>query len=323
MRVTVAICTWNRADLLDQTLGTLRDVRVPEGLEWEVLVVNNNCTDHTDEVVARHAGPLPLRRVFEPAQGHSNARNRAVAEATGDLLLWTDDDVLVGREWLAEMAKAAGDFPGASYFGGAIEPWFGEEPPGWLRANLGLLGGVLVILDHGPEVRRLREGEMVFGASLAFRTEVLRGRLFDPDLGRKGTSLIGYDEVGLTRQLHAEGKYGVWVGTSRLRHYIPSSRMTERFVWDWFVADGRSAVRAGYASFGGRRVGGVPVHLVLGYARQRLRCLRRSAAADRGWLEALRDAAQTRGFVAELRQEHLKRLRGPGRRAVDDAGARA
>src|SRR5262249_56770240 len=58
-RLTVAICTWNRAGLLDQTLGRLRELEIPPGTEWELLVVNNNCTDDTDAVVARHAGSLP------------------------------------------------------------------------------------------------------------------------------------------------------------------------------------------------------------------------------------------------------------------------
>ena len=50
MEITVAICTWNRARLLDETLTHLAELVVPSGLEWELLVINNNCTDHTDEV---------------------------------------------------------------------------------------------------------------------------------------------------------------------------------------------------------------------------------------------------------------------------------
>ena len=60
--ISVAICTWNRAQLLDQTLDHLTRVRIPEGAEWEVLVVNNNCTDNTDRVLEKHFSHLPLRR---------------------------------------------------------------------------------------------------------------------------------------------------------------------------------------------------------------------------------------------------------------------
>src|SRR5262245_10371837 len=65
MKVTVAICTWNRAKLLDQTLTGMRDLRVPTGVEWQLLVVNNNSPDQTDAVIERHSRQLPVRRLFE------------------------------------------------------------------------------------------------------------------------------------------------------------------------------------------------------------------------------------------------------------------
>ena len=89
--LTVAICTWNRADLLDRTLAQLRTLRVPAGLMWELLVVDNNCTDHTRAVLARHAGSLPLVPLREPRQAQarrqvllSRLSGRADADALGD-----------------------------------------------------------------------------------------------------------------------------------------------------------------------------------------------------------------------------------------------
>src|ERR1700676_1787445 len=107
MRITVAICTWNRAKLLDQTLTQMRELRIPVGVEWELLVVNNNCTDDTDAVLGRHAAHLPLQRLFQPRQGKSYAANLAVERSRGALIVWTDDDVLVDPNWLAEYVKAA------------------------------------------------------------------------------------------------------------------------------------------------------------------------------------------------------------------------
>src|SRR5262249_4742997 len=114
MLYSVAICTWNRAALLAQTLGALRRLRVPPGADWELLVVNNNGTDDPDAALPRHGAFLPLRRVFEPRLGHCHARNAAVSAARGDLLLWTDDDVLVDPEWLACYARAADRWPDAA-----------------------------------------------------------------------------------------------------------------------------------------------------------------------------------------------------------------
>ncbi len=130
MNVTVAICTWNRARLLDETLSRFRSVRVPAGLDWELLVVNNRSTDDTDEVLKKYESALPLRRLFEPQQGLSHARNCAIAAAQGELLLWTDDDVLVDADWLGQLVRAANSHPTAAYFGGPIDPWFETDARG-------------------------------------------------------------------------------------------------------------------------------------------------------------------------------------------------
>src|SRR5208283_1040221 len=100
MDISLAICTFNRAESLDRTLAHLDTLRIPEGLEWELLVVNNGCTDHTDEVIARHQKRLPLRRLFEPKRGLSPARNLAIDSARGGFIFWTDDDALPHPDWL-------------------------------------------------------------------------------------------------------------------------------------------------------------------------------------------------------------------------------
>src|SRR5688572_10217281 len=117
MIITVALCTWNRAELLDQTLMGMRKLRIPDGVVWELLVVNNNCTDETDQVIARHIPRLPIRRLLETKQGHSNARNCAVAAAQGELMIWTDDDVLVAPDWLEQYVEAVGKWPNVTVFG--------------------------------------------------------------------------------------------------------------------------------------------------------------------------------------------------------------
>jgi glucosyl-dolichyl phosphate glucuronosyltransferase len=66
MFVSVAVCTWNRASLLDRTLQQMRRLQIPAGVGWELLVVNNRCTDETDAVLAAHGNVLPIRRLYEP-----------------------------------------------------------------------------------------------------------------------------------------------------------------------------------------------------------------------------------------------------------------
>src|SRR5262252_3228871 len=86
LSVTVAICTWNRSQSLQHTLEGFAQIAVPSETDWELLVVNNNCTDRTDEVIGAFEGHLPVRRVLERRAGLSHARNRAVTEASGDYI---------------------------------------------------------------------------------------------------------------------------------------------------------------------------------------------------------------------------------------------
>ena len=127
MSVTVAICTFNRAESLRRSLKSLAAMRVPSGLSWELIIVNNNSTDHTDDVVEEYRDRLPLRREFEPRPGLSNARNRAIDIAKGEYIVWTDDDVVVDAGWLTAYVEAFRRWPDAAVYGGRIKPRY--EPP--------------------------------------------------------------------------------------------------------------------------------------------------------------------------------------------------
>jgi GT2 family glycosyltransferase len=94
--VSVVIPTHNRAAKLSQTLELLAEQLVP--VRWEVIVVNNRCTDDTDEVVDRAAAAFPtaLRVVHESTPGPSAARNCGIRFARGSLLILLDDDIHLG-----------------------------------------------------------------------------------------------------------------------------------------------------------------------------------------------------------------------------------
>ena len=130
MSVTVAICTWNRSAELRKTLDRMRELEVPVAVEWELLIVNNGSTDDTDAVVESFNGLLPVRLLHEPAPGLSRARNVAIAEAKGDVLLWTDDDVVVGPRWMTALLAGLQSLAAGLVFGRSEPVWPGE-PPNW------------------------------------------------------------------------------------------------------------------------------------------------------------------------------------------------
>jgi glycosyltransferase involved in cell wall biosynthesis len=238
MRITVAIATWNRAGLLERTLAEMTKLRIPAGMEWELLVANNRCTDNTDAVIARFVARLPIRRVFEPQQGKSYACNLLVREATGDLILWTDDDVLVDSDWVATYVEAAKAWPHAAFWGGRVEPLYGSAPPAWVARNRAQVSHCFGLCQYERTVRPLAPGEYPNGSNMAFRLDVLRRFPFNPLLGKTGNRKGWCEDVELIDRMKDAGLLGVWVGTASVRHWVPAERMTYKYVWDWYVGEG-------------------------------------------------------------------------------------
>jgi glycosyltransferase involved in cell wall biosynthesis len=243
MKISVAICTWNRAAQLDQTLEAMHQLHTPPRVEWELVVINNQCTDDTAAVVERHSRKLPIKTVDEPTLGQSNARNKALEVASGELILWTDDDVLVDRMWLSEYCAAASRWPRATYFGGLILPWYECVPPRWVERNLRFLKGVLLVRDLGPGERPFEGREEPSGASMMFRREVFDNWRFEPRLGLVGNSPVRGEDTQLIETLRKRGEQGIWVPGAVVRHFVPASRMTQEYLWQWAYGWGRGIVR--------------------------------------------------------------------------------
>jgi glycosyltransferase involved in cell wall biosynthesis len=198
MDISIVICTFNRSCLLDKTLDQLRSLDTTACVNWKLLVVNNNCSDDTDGVIRRHCGKLPVRRLWEPRTGKSYAANLAVREAKGDLLLWTDDDVLVDPGWLRAYAEAADAHPDAGFFGGPITPWFESEPPQWITRNLPTIDSCFAIREViGEFYTPITADYRPYGANMAIRRDCFNKYSFDTRLGLQADTEIRGEETAL------------------------------------------------------------------------------------------------------------------------------
>ena len=243
MHLTVAICTWNRAELLRQTLERMTRLWISPGSSWEVIVVNNSGDDDTDSVIRDFTARLPIRPIWEQIPGLSNARNAAVAAAGGDYIIWTDDDVLVGQNWLAAYASAFALYPNAVVFGGPIEPWFHEPTPRWLKAAFHEVETAYAVRNYDCGDVPLTAEIVPFGANMAFRASVLRDLPFDPNLGRVGNTMLGGEEEVLIRSLLSRGLPGRWVADARVQHYIPPERQTIQYLRRFYEGVGATKAR--------------------------------------------------------------------------------
>jgi glycosyltransferase involved in cell wall biosynthesis len=227
---TIIICTRNRAEHLRKTLNSIGALRVPDELRVSLLVVDNNSTDHTAEVV-RDCGVInmPVSYLVEPKRGLVHARNRGLENTSGDFLLWTDDDVRVPQNWVEQMTGPllAGRADGVS---GRIRMAPSLERPWMERTHYFRLA------DN--RFRSPSDLSMV-GANMAFARAVLEAvPLFDQDLG--AGKLGQRDDTLFSQQVRLAG-FRISQVECEVEHHFESERL-QRGAWlRHGEASGRSA----------------------------------------------------------------------------------
>ena len=233
MLITIAICTFNRAESLRRTLASLVNIQVPSDVVWEIVIVNNNSTDHTDDVISEFVGCLPVRLEFEPRAGKSNALNRAIDVSKGDYILWTDDDVVVDPGWLSAYVEAFRRWPEAAIFGGRITPRYETPAEKWVIESESLLVGPYAIRDFGEDVQPLSaddEDHFPYGANLAIRATEQRAFRYDAQLGPMPNRIRNGEETDVIHRLLGSGATGYWIPGAMVEHWIGRDRQTVRYI---------------------------------------------------------------------------------------------
>ena len=131
--VSVVLPTYNRAADLERALDSVLQ-QTADPREYEVIVVDNNSTDGTAQVLDRLKARYPgrLRTVVERKQGVSHARNAGIAAALAPILAFFDDDVRVAPDWIETIIRVFRDNPDTEVVGGKVLPEWAAPPPGWL-----------------------------------------------------------------------------------------------------------------------------------------------------------------------------------------------
>ena len=224
--LTIAICTFNRAGLLDDALRSFDAVAKPHGLSFELLVVDNNSADDTCSVVQRWAkqSTFPVRYVFEAAQGLSRARNRAAREGLGQWIWYTDDDIYFSAGWLLGVVQALDSFPQASALAGRISLVFEPAKPHWLPFSMLPYYG---LTSFGEKARWLEAMENPVGANTGFRRQIFAELgPFREDLGRVANLLVSGEESEMATRLYQRGDMIGYAPRAEVWHRVRGNRTT-------------------------------------------------------------------------------------------------
>jgi GT2 family glycosyltransferase len=185
--------------------------------------------------------------MVETQQGLSHARNRGIAEATGDIRVFMDDDAIAEPDYLERMAAFFAQTPGAAACGGRIYPRFESCRPHWMSH---FLLSLTSSIDLGDRTKVFSRRQFPVGANMAVRSDMFKKYdLFNPDLGRKGDSMDGAEEKDFFYRLTAAGEPIYYVSDAIVHHYVPDRRLTFDFFRRQALGIGKSErIRAKHIS---------------------------------------------------------------------------
>lgn len=237
MDVSLIICTCNRAGFLEETLRSLREIEVPPGWKVELLLVDNASTDRTPAVISSFEAPqMQVRGLHEPTPGKSYALNHAVSEASGEVLLFTDDDVRFPEHWIQQMAAPIRSGTADAVAGG-VELGDSVRSEHLTPRHRSLLASTERMDNQDPN--RLVGANMAIARSVF---EEIQG--FNTDLGPGGLGL-GEDTL-LAWQLQEAGFRIEGAFEVAVEHRPDSSRLTRE---GWKRAAEKAGRSEGYRSY--------------------------------------------------------------------------
>lgn len=240
--LTIVICTYNRAGYLNDTLRDIAAQTADPG-DFELIVVDNNSDDHTEEVCDRFRQTNPnirFKSIFEPKQGLSQARNRAIMESETETLLFIDDDVKIPDDFVENALTYSASRPNTLCAGGRIFVSFDEEErePNWIPKELMPMFG---LHDLGDEDQMYPSSNFPRGGNMMIRKSVFNAfGMFDTTLGRSGKTLLGSEEKAFFDRIRKNGlQMRYWSGMA-LTHRIGSHRLSKSYLEKQSIGIGRS-----------------------------------------------------------------------------------
>lgn len=237
---SVVISTYNRSGLLRATLRSVLAQESNEVLSFEIIVVDNNSSDDTCEVVRPFTttGAVSVRYLFEGRQGVAYARNAGIQAAAGTVIAFIDDDVSIPREWLTTLDATMKRHPEIAFVGGKVLPAWEQDPPAWLtRDHWSPLG----LLDHGdtPFTVSSRRPYCLVSGNLGVRREVFdQVGVFDPAFQRIKDGIGSTEDHEFEMRVWRAGGLGLYEPKLVAVTDVPASRMTKTYHRRWHKGHG-------------------------------------------------------------------------------------
>ncbi|HOY21771.1 MAG TPA: glycosyltransferase family A protein [Cellvibrio sp.] len=259
--ISIVLCTYNNADSLRITLNQLISQREADG-KIEIIVVNNNASDHTADVCNAIApsSKFPFHYMFEARQGLSHARNTGVENATGQYVLFTDDDAELPNDWAAQYLKTIESKKADCLYSSIAVIW--DQPRPWWY--LDAYKACFVELNYGLDILEITDiHHEFFGKNFCVKKDlIIQQGGFDPALGRNGSKLIAGEETLLYRSLIHNNARVIYFPSAPVGHRLKPKEYTPEHITKLFIDGAYSSLHIAKVSKN-KKIGGRPLGLLL------------------------------------------------------------
>lgn len=225
-KIAIAICTYDRYDVLVKAIQSAIDQQLPDS-DYQILVIDNSPDqDAAGEFGKRYANVSNLTYLLEATPGLSNARNVAAQACDAPFIAYMDDDAIADPGWAAAILEAADAFGDqVAIIGGRVDPIWELERPPWLADDL---TGNVSVVDWGGECRIAGSDEWFAGTNITFRVSTLNELGgFSLALGRKGSgaSLLSNEESELVDAIREQEGLLVYQPAAKVDHLVEAARL--------------------------------------------------------------------------------------------------
>lgn len=241
LKISVAVCTYRRFELLGDCLELIRKQTLPSA-QYEIIVVDNSLQPEESKAFKNSLKDFDnLNYIITEKCGIAYARNVALQHCKAPILLFTDDDVRVPATWVEDFVKVFDQFPAAGVIGGRVDPIWPKEPPVWLGGHL---LDALALLDWpvtGPAL--VTERMWLVTANAGYRVKALKkSGGFCEHLGRKGKVPFWHAEFGANLAVKSLGYDMLYVPHIKVGHMIEPQRMQKEWFYRQQIYGGASKV---------------------------------------------------------------------------------
>lgn len=228
LELSIIICTHNRYDVLNNAIASIEMQACSPDL-FELIIVDNSTDLGAQKNFLQSVDiSCPHRVIVEPVAGLSRARNIGVKASSANLVAFMDDDGEATGQWAGQIIETMRSHAGAAIAGGPVRPIWPSPRPPWLHK---WLEGYLSIVDRGPQLRVLDEGEWLAGTNISFRRAVLiAAGLFSEHLGRIGKLLLSNEELLVTANILKMGYEAIYDPHIEMFHRVHADRLNQAWM---------------------------------------------------------------------------------------------